>query len=186
MKRLLIIAAVLLCCTLAGAQKFSVGAGYCNTAVQEKMADVETTRNFYNGAFVEVGVDMPVNRYFSILTKAQAGFSLPRNKAYAKIPVAGKLIFVSDTDFKLFLFLGPEFCYRFSDNGSDNLKVAFEDIRMKQYNVYAAGGVGLDLYDRLRIHLGYEHGFINEFKGEYASYLAAHPTDFVVGVSLLL
>lgn len=186
MKKLLIMAAALMCCTLSAAQKISFGAGYCNTAVQEKMADVETVRRFYNGAFVEAGIDVPVNRYVSVLAKAHAGYSAPRNRAYAKVPVLGKAIFVSDIDFKLFLYLGPEFCFRFSDNDSQGMKIAFEDVRMKQYNIYASGGVGLDMYDRLRIHVGYERGFVNEFAGEYASYLTARPTDFVVGVSLLL
>ena len=169
-------AALLLCCTFASAQRFSVGAGYSHSTVQEKLADVETDRIYHNGIFAEAGFDAPINRYVSVLSKVQAGRFLDKNGFYyAKLPVLAKAIAVSDMDFKLFVYLGPEFSYRFNCG----------DVRQIPWNVWLSGGVGLDIYNRFRINMGYEHDFVNEFNGDYASYLSSHSTDFSIGISFL-
>ena len=176
MKRFILVISVLLCCTGLGAQRFSFGAGYVHSSVQEMMANVEQATEYHNGIFAEVGYDAPINRYISILSKLQGGTFLDMgNYWYGKIPVLAKAIAVSDMDFKLFVYLGPEFSYVFTNS----------DIRKQPFNVWLAGGAGLDLYNRFRIHLGYEHDFINEYTGEYANYLGCHSTDFTVGLSIL-
>ena len=176
MKRFLLTVAVLLCSGFAFAQRFSFGAGYVRSSVQEMIANVENATEHHNGAFAEIGYDAPINRYLSGLGKLQAGSLFEKSGSwFAKVPVLAKAIAVSDMDFKLFVYLGPEFSYR----------IGYDDIRKRPYNVWLAGGAGLDLYNRFRIHLGYEHDFINEFTGEYANYLGCHSTDFSVGLSVL-
>ena len=79
-------------------------------------------------------------------------------------------------DFKLFVYLGPEFSYRFG----------LKDVRQMPWNVWLSGGAGLDIYNRIRINMGYEHNFVNEYRGhDVAVYLSSHSTDFTVGVSFL-
>ena len=198
MKKIIIALTALILCGFNASAQFSLGFGYCNSCFQEKMAYVESDRTFGNGIFVEAGYDARINPYFSILTKAQAGnwFNggefTQGNHYYAKLPVLGKLIFVSGLDFKLFLDLGPEFFWHFAENASDSFDLGFTSPKLNRCNLYATFGAGLDLYKRIRIHMGYERSLLNDFNREYSHYvvgsgpaISRNTADFTVGVSYL-
>lgn len=201
MKKIFIAIAALVCCCFSASAQFSLGFGYCNSAFQEKMASVESDRTYGNGLFVEAGYDARINPYFSILTKAEAGNWFnggefkKGNHYYAKVPVLAKLIFASDMDFKLFLDLGPEFFWHFAENPSEKLDFSFSGVYAKSllpYNLYATIGLGCDLSNRIRAHIGYERSVLNDYSKEHRNYVSGmgnvldrNTADFTVSVAYL-
>jgi len=186
MKKIFLSIAVLFVFSICANAQFVAGAGYCNSSVQEKLAAVESDRVSKHGIFVEAGYDIGVNRYVSILPMVQlANYFGSGNHYYAKVPVFGKVIFASDMDLKLFLYLGPEFYCRLAENSSEGFDFSYNDTRYNRFNLFVAGGAGADIYNHLRIKVGYERDVLNEYIEDYNGNLMSHTADFIVGVSYL-
>lgn len=197
MKRLLVAAAALLGCLGAKAQ-FTIGAGYCNTTATEKVVQMEQARYIDHGVFVEAGYDAAINRRWSVLTLAQAGSymarkdngetsRIPGNHYYAKVPVYGKCVFASDTDLKLFCYLGPEFYWTLADNALGQFDLSYDRAGYHRYNVFIGGGVGCDVRNNLRIRFGLEGNLINPRINEDKRFanLSASYSDAVFGISYI-
>jgi len=197
MKKIIFAFAALVCCCFSASAQFSLGVGYCNSSLQEKLAYVDNAHTFGNGLFVEAGYDARINPNVSILTKAQAGnwFNTGEftggNHYYAKVPVLAKLIFASDLDFKLFIDLGPEFFWHFADNASDEIDFSFNSNKLAKCNLYLTGGLGLDLHNKYRVHISYDRGLLNDFNRDYSHYMNGSPAisrysaDFTASIAYL-
>ena len=190
MKKLIAAAAVLLCCLSANAQ-IVAGVGYSRTTINEKLASVEYGPFFNNAFYAELGYDLSVNHRTSILAMAQAGTYIGNDEAkismcnkdgnfYLKVPVYAKYIVAADSDFKLFVYGGPEYYYTLSNS---NNGFGWVPGRVKRSNVSIGAGIGGDILKHYRVKIGYDWGLLNEYVDDMNGNLTCHSNDFNIGVS---
>ena len=98
---------------------------------------------------------------------AQVGLS----EMYVDMPVRAKLYIPLGYDCDFFFFAGvvPSLCigsHRLS--GSEKYNRFGKDSTYSRYDVLAGGGIGMEISERIKLALGYDHGLLNRYTGENA------------------
>ncbi len=180
-------ALLMLTCADAFAQ-FSIGAGFANSALKEKAGDVKETTKA-NGIYVNADyslmltdhlglvpgiewmyvMDKDVENLDAIVTtiKGEAKFK----EHYVNIPV-DVTYGIGLKDLRIYAFAGPTFSFNLSSKTKATTTAFGKENEVTQdskdlfgtydsFDLMLGAGVGIDLFEKLRVKCGYDWGLLN-------------------------
>lgn len=178
---LLIFAAALMLAGVHASAQVSVGAGPATRLYFEKGQKVNYTYgvqlNFEDSKRItdnfgySAGIDFGTygnKKYYS----ETSGLS----EIYVDIPVRIKLYLPFSDDFEMYFFGGvvPSVCASSLHKTEAGKFNRFEgDSPYFRYDVLAGGGIGLELGERFRFALGYDHGLLDRYKDDFVLHVVA-------------
>ena len=190
---------------LLGTQAFaqmSVNAGYLNSTLK-----TNNNSDNANGAYAGVSFNIPVagglavapGVYYSMITSKEtaalgsiASGSGTFMEHAINVPVYLNYGFDLARDTKFFIFGGPTVQYGLASTikyEGNVLGVSggtthnnYDSDSFNRLNVYLGGGVGFQVA-AIQIHVGYDYGMMNQYKGENAT--PCHRSNLKIGVGFL-
>lgn len=190
MKKILVVATLLISCISASAQNFSFGGGFLNSRVNYDKDMTGTSNNGSNGFYVQGTAGKDFSSTFGIVAGLRyaftsgdflAGYGKTKNH-YVGVPVMAKVNFVNTGDFKLFVFAGPTAYYGLSSKAeaaglSTDL---YKTSNLNRFNVTLGGGLGVDAMEVIRFTVGYDYGLMDRYDK-----FTSKTGDFRLGVAYL-
>lgn len=165
--------------------QFSVGAGYLNQTLKTTVSDNTTNAAFqgvYVGAdasyYLGLGFSVVPGIYYGYLSSDEnLGFSLASVSSstknhYIAVPVNFKYGIKPLDVLGVFAYAGPQFSLGISSkttttgtvlgaSGSSVLDNYGDDGHLNRFNISAGVGLGVELFDVVRVEFGYNYGFLN-------------------------
>ena len=108
-------------------------------------------------------------------TYSKKDFQIPGvtlSEMYLDLPVRAKLYLPFGGDFEFFFFGGiaPSVCLSSHNNLDTEKFTRFgEKSSYSRYDILAGGGIGLEVAERIKFTLGYDHGLLNRDKVQVAT-----------------
>ena len=199
-KTIVIAAALLLAATSAFAQKnLSIGAGFNNINNSFKAGDYTTKESlpgFYAGADVNImfndnfGV-APGVYYIMGMTSNSSYFKSSHQEHYFQIPVALNYGTAFGSTVRAFAYTGPVFSFGLINSAkvtsevldaSKSTNLYGENSSISRFNLLWNAGVGIDLFESIRVTAGYDFGLLNRQKD---SNVKQHTSQYHIGVAYL-
>lgn len=165
--------------------QFSVGAGYLNQTLKTTVSD-NTTNAAFQGAYVGADASYYLGLGFSVVpgiyygylsSDENLGFSLASVSSstknhYIAVPVNFKYGIKPLDVLGVFAYAGPQFSLGISSkttttgtvlgaSGSSVLDNYGDDGHLNRFNISAGVGLGVELFDVVRVEFGYNYGFLN-------------------------
>ena len=191
MKKILVVAILLIGYISASAQNFGIGGGFVNSTT-----NIGNTSSAFNGGYVQATADLNLSNAFSVVaglrymyTAANKGISLPFfGKTVSQavgVPVFAKMNVINTGDMKAFLFAGPTLYYglAFKSQSGELIANWYENETFKPLNVTVGGGIGLDVMEAVRFTIGYDYGVTNRLSTTSSK---SNTGDIRLGVTFLL
>ena len=210
MKKIFILAALLMTGMLAQAQDLSLGAGYLYSTLTSQTGNTKESNEVTSGAYLGGSFNIPIvgelglapGLYYSILTGQGTG-------SYLDGLVQGRVKFAEHAinlpvylnygmelgHADLFIFAGPTFQYGISSKyktevafpwagvSGKTMLDSYKDLSMNRFNIYMGGGLGVDLNELLRITIGFDYGLLDLDKSDEDC--KQYRYNFKVGVAYL-
>ena len=166
MKKILLVAAVLICCFNANAQRFNVGAGFIHGKDLRISGNV-TNAYATNGFFASVGAELPLENELTLDTGLRFLYqgsdenSVHYGSYALNIPFHGKYTIDFGSGIAGFLYLGPTLWTSLAVNE----KVGSVTVNLvgiyKRFDVLAGAGAGIEVDNHFRLKIGYDRGMVN-------------------------
>ena len=180
----------------------SLGAGYLNSTDVVKIGE-KTSTDPLNGFYVGAGYTLPLAHglsftpgiYYGFATKASSTdliittVSGKREDHFINIPLSLNYGVNVGSGLKLFAFAGPSLSVGVvskvtgsigdSSSSYDRYK---ENSDLNRFDLMIGGGIGCDVMEKVRIHVGYDFGLLNRYKSTDAGY---HRNQLTAGVAYL-
>jgi len=174
MKRILVIAAALLCGVVAQAQNLSLEAGYANVSYKGSFEVFSTKYNkasTANGFYFGVGYEHAFTDIFSLATGLQFVYAGSKqngvnyNDFDLILPVDAKVYLPFGSAVKGFLFAGPALkCGLLSQAKVDTISYDYYSDLLNRFQLLLGGGVGLEVNNTVAIKVSYNYGVLNLLK----------------------
>ena len=185
MKKLFAIAAgLMLLGTTAFAQSF--GAGYVQST-----AKIDNSSSVANGFYAGFGyraeilpfLSLNPGIYYEFLTSSESGglgkilsYSGKTTEHYVNVPLHLSLDLKFAPSFKMFIYGGPTANIGIASNtkydgsvlgfeGSDKVN-NYKDNDYSRFDILAGGGIGVELFSRVRVNVGYDFGLLDRIKDD--------------------
>ena len=198
---ILLAASLMLLGTQAFAQ-MSVNGGYLNSTLK-----TNNSADNANGAYAGISFNVPVagglaiapGIYYSMLTSketASLGSIFTGSGTFMEhainVPVYLNYGIELARDTKVFLFGGPTLQYGLASTVKYDANVAgvsgstthnnYDNENYNRMNVYLGGGLGFQV-SAIQIHVGYDYGMMNQYKGDNAT--KCHRSNLKLGVGFV-
>ena len=198
---ILLAASLMLLGTQAFAQ-MSVNGGYLNSTLK-----TNNSSDNANGAYAGISFNVPVagglaiapGIYYSMLTSketASLGSIISGSGTFMEhainVPVYLNYGIELARDTKVFLFGGPTLQYGLASTVKYDANVAgisgstthnnYDNESFNRMNVYLGGGLGFQV-SAIQIHVGYDYGMMNQYKGDNAT--KCHRSNLKLGVGFV-
>lgn len=181
----IMIAAALMMISASAHAQMSVGVGYLNTNLLEKVGSVSNGENF-NGVYVEADYNFNLyNDFIGFVPGIRYNFGSTNidgvkwSEQYIDIPLMFDLGYDFSDSFRLFAFTGPTFSFgisskmKYSDTTINMYKFANEYFdgaaNYGRFDIMFGYGVGVDLLGCIRIKAAMDHGLLNRIKNDMDS-----------------
>lgn len=209
MKKIAILAALLLLAGTSAFAQMSVGAGYVNNTTTlrlNKSGDGSGTP--VNGFYAGVGYTVPVSSlvnftpglYYEFLAEQDSddlfGLDLAgkRVEHYVNIPLTFSLGAEVTQGLRLFAFAGPTASIGLASTTDASASIGgislggttnnYDDSDYGRFNIFVGGGAGLE-FSRVRLTVGYDYGLLNRYVGGN-DYPRRMESRFYVGLGFAL
>lgn len=185
MKKIILSIALATVAATSAMAQFSVGAGYLNQTLKTTVSNTTTNAAFqgvYVGAdasyYLGLGFSLVPGIYYGYLSSDEnLGFSLASVSSstknhYIAVPVNFKYGIKPLDVLGVFAYAGPQFSLGISSkttttgtvlgaSGSSVLDNYGDDGSLNRFNLSAGVGLGVELFEVVRVEFGYNYGFLN-------------------------
>ncbi len=114
-----------------------------------------------------------------------------QNLGYLELPLNVGYRYAVSNDVRLFGGVGPYFALgvignNVQKNGDTKIKTDLFGVSYKRFDFGLNYNVGVELYDKWQVFLGFEHGLINSLKSELnGDNFKMHPMNFYIGGAMM-
>ena len=206
MKKISILAALLLLAGTSAFAQMSVGAGYVNSTTTLKLnKDGEGSTTPVNGFYAGVGYTLPLSSlvsftpglYYELLAEQDSNdlfgldLSGTRVEHYINVPLTFSIGAELAPALRLFAFAGPTATFGLASTTDSSIKAGsafsiggktdnYDGTDYGRFNVMIGGGAGI-AYGNVRLTVGYDYGLLNRYTGSNEN-LSRMDSRFHVGL----
>lgn len=211
MKKVLLTLALAALATGSAFAQISVGAGYLSETQKNTYSsgnnDNTTTTNL-GGFYVGADYTLDLGQGLGVMAglkgvyythKGEGSFASVASADYKTkefnlvVPVDVTYAYTITPDLKVFAFAGPSFSFGLSsktdwkytvlgNSTTTNVNNYDEDYKYKKFNLFLGAGVGVDVFDMIRVKAGYDIGLLNRSSADNTK---INDAQWYVGVAYL-